>query len=118
MTGGLGGTSLAIDNPNMPRRSRICRCRRWTRCANPALPTGSSTCARQSIDGSVLLEQDTIGEIERLEKGTMPVFYCHTGRRSAQAAEHFRRQGLSNVYNVAGGIEAWSPEVDASVPAH
>ena len=52
------------------------------------------------------------------KRDTKLVFYCHTGVRSAQAAEHFRRQGFSDVYNVVGGIDAWSKRVDSSVPVY
>jgi monothiol glutaredoxin len=43
---------------------------------------------------------------------------CHTGARSQVAAEHFRKLGFSDVSNVAGGIEAWSQEIDQSVPRY
>ena len=36
----------------------------------------------------------------------------------AGLAEHFRQLGFSEVYNIVGGIEAWSNEVDASVPRY
>ena len=44
-------------------------------------------------------------------------FLCHHGGRSAQAAEHFRQQGFSQVYNVVGGIEAWAAS-DPAVPRY
>ncbi|RBC22669.1 monothiol glutaredoxin, Grx4 family, partial [Xanthomonas oryzae pv. oryzae] len=37
------------------------------------------------------------------------------GGRSLQAAEHFRSLGFTNVYNVTGGIDAWSDDVDNGV---
>jgi monothiol glutaredoxin len=36
--------------------------------------------------------------------------------RSAAAAEQLLREGFTNVYNLDGGIEAWSSDVDPSVP--
>jgi rhodanese-related sulfurtransferase len=36
------------------------------------------------------------------------VFYCRTGGRSAQAAAFAAAQGLSDCYNLAGGIVAWA----------
>jgi len=43
---------------------------------------------------------------------------CHHGIRSRQAAEYFLRQGFTNLYNLSGGIDAWSTLVDPSVPRY
>ena len=43
---------------------------------------------------------------------------CHHGMRSMQVAVFLERQGFAQVFNVAGGIDAWSREVDASVPLY
>ena len=44
------------------------------------------------------------------------VVMCHTGRRSAQVGYLLERSGFSQVINLAGGIEAWSTDVDPTVP--
>ena len=61
------------------------------------------------------LDEHTAKEIEQLPPDTMLIFHCHHGGRSQQAAEYFRQQGFTNVYNVSGGIDAWSQQVDSSV---
>lgn len=43
---------------------------------------------------------------------------CHHGGRSARAAEFLLRNGFTDVTNLAGGIDAWSVEVDPSVPRY
>ncbi len=43
---------------------------------------------------------------------------CHHGGRSARATDFLLRQGFSNVTNVAGGIDAWSGEIDPAVPRY
>jgi len=43
---------------------------------------------------------------------------CHHGARSAQVAHFLMNQGYTRVANIAGGIHAWSQEVDASVPVY
>ena len=48
----------------------------------------------------------------------MLVFHCHHGGRSQRAAEYFRDQGFRNVHNLVGGIDAWSQEIDSSVPRY
>jgi sulfur-carrier protein adenylyltransferase/sulfurtransferase len=54
------------------------------------------------------------GEIENGEI----VVHCHSGMRSAQAVELLRKAGLTNVYNLEGGIDTWSEEIDPSVPRY
>jgi len=47
------------------------------------------------------------------------VFHCHHGIRSQSAAEYFlREKGFRNLYNLRGGIDAWSQLVDPSVPRY
>lgn len=43
---------------------------------------------------------------------------CHHGMRSLQVAMFLERQGFIQVFNVAGGIDAWSHEVDPAVPRY
>ena len=43
------------------------------------------------------------------------MFHCHHGTRSHAAAEGYLRKGFRNVYNLTGGIDAWSREVDPTV---
>lgn len=40
---------------------------------------------------------------------------CHHGSRSMQVASFLRSQGFAYLANIAGGIDAWSTELDASV---
>jgi monothiol glutaredoxin len=74
--------------------------------------------ARASIQGAMALEGDGMAQVEALPKDEALVFYCHTGQRSQAAAEHFRLQGFTNVHNLAGGVDAWSRDVDPSVPRY
>src|SRR5690554_217979 len=46
------------------------------------------------------------------------VVFCHTGVRSANLIAALREAGYDNLINLAGGIDAWSREVDASVPRY
>ncbi len=46
------------------------------------------------------------------------VCICHHGMRSAQVVAFLQRQGFESVYNLAGGIDAWSAQVDPSVPSY
>jgi len=46
------------------------------------------------------------------------VVFCHMGGRSAMAVWQLKRKGWTRVANMEGGIEAWSLEVDPSVPRY
>ena len=71
------------------------------------------------IKGAVLINSPAKAEeILALPKETPLVFHCHHGMRSRGAAEHFVQQGFRNVWNVEGGIDAWSLNVDPSVPRY
>lgn len=46
------------------------------------------------------------------------ICYCHSGRRSLTAADWLRRAGLPGARSMAGGIDAWSREVDPAIPRY
>jgi monothiol glutaredoxin len=70
------------------------------------------------IAGSRLLDQQEHDYILGLDRDTTIVFQCHHGIRSQSAAEYFLRAGFRNLYNLRGGIDAWSQLVDPSVPRY
>ncbi|MDH5762953.1 MAG: rhodanese-like domain-containing protein [Nitrospinota bacterium] len=43
------------------------------------------------------------------------VVYCHFGQRSYQAGLILKEAGFNNVFNLVGGIDAWSQLVDPSI---
>ncbi|HZV38962.1 MAG TPA: Grx4 family monothiol glutaredoxin [Pseudoxanthomonas sp.] len=117
----IRGKGLAIDNPNAPK---------------PVQPLSPKEADAKVRAGEVLLvdvrpaEERAIAaanvpfktfdgngraELEALPKDTAIAFLCRSGGRSQQAAEEFRARGFTHVYNVAGGINAWADEVDASL---
>lgn len=53
-----------------------------------------------------------------LQKSDEIVVYCHHGNRSARAVDFLRRMGFEKVRNLSGGIDAWSLEIDPSVPRY
>jgi len=65
-----------------------------------------------------ILDQDYHDQLCDCDKDTPIIFQCHHGIRSQQTAEYFRQRGFRNLYNVQGGIDAWSQCVDASVPRY
>jgi monothiol glutaredoxin len=70
------------------------------------------------IDGARLLDKAAQDHILALDKKTPLFFHCHHGGRSQKAAAFFLSKGFENVYNVSGGIDAWSLEIDSRVPRY
>ena len=68
-----------------------------------------------TIAGFRLLDQPYHDALLLRDRETPIVFQCHHGIRSQHAAEYFRREGFRNLYNLRGGIDAWSVLVDPSV---
>ncbi len=120
----LQGRGFKIDNPNAPAPVKPLNAHELKRMLDagekPALfdVREPQEIERARIDGSKPLTEAVMNEISALPKDTPMVFYCHFGQRSQAAAEHFRLQGFAQVYNLVGGIDAWSREVDPDVPRY
>ena len=70
---------------------------------------------------SALIPHDAVEhEIEQIPTQGDILVYCHRGGRSAMAAEVMTAAGISpdRLYNLSGGIDAWSLEVDSNVPRY
>jgi monothiol glutaredoxin len=74
--------------------------------------------ATAQIEGSVLVDADEARRIESLPTDAFLVFHCHHGQRSQAAAEHFASLGFTNLHNLEGGIDAWSQQIDPSLPRY
>jgi len=63
-----------------------------------------------------------LGEIPKrvneLDSSREIVAHCRSGKRSAEAVEFLRKAGFRKIWNLKGGILAWSEEVDSSVPKY
>jgi rhodanese-related sulfurtransferase len=46
------------------------------------------------------------------------VVMCHSGQRSGRVARFLEQNGYTEVVNLAGGIDAWSREIDPAVPLY
>jgi monothiol glutaredoxin len=72
-----------------------------------------------AIDGARLFSESTHQHILSLDRGASIVFQCHHGIRSQAAAEYYvREHGFRNLFNLEGGIDAWSRLVDPDVPRY
>lgn len=117
------GMAFRIDNPNEPPRVRSLSAKELKAMMDlgevelfdvrpqPERALASITHAR-NLDG------EGRRYLEGLAKDTPIALHCHHGMRSRAAGEQLLRQGFKKVYNLEGGIEAWSCDVDPSVPRY
>jgi rhodanese-related sulfurtransferase len=74
-----------------------------------------------TIEGqrTLLIPMDEVpAQLGQLDASRPVVCICHHGVHSAQVGAFLERQGFETVYNLAGGIDAWSVQVDASIPRY
>jgi rhodanese-related sulfurtransferase len=56
--------------------------------------------------------------VAELDRNTPLVVICHSGGRSRRVAEFLLGNGFLQVFNLRGGIDAWSTEIDPHVPRY
>jgi rhodanese-related sulfurtransferase len=80
-----------------------------------------SEIATAAIDGSLRIPMQQIpvrfSELEP-HRDERIVVHCHHGGRSARVQAWLQQQGFTKVQNLAGGIDAWSQEIDPKVPRY
>ena len=123
--GGPDGAGFAIENPNEPPRVRQISATELKAMMDRRLSfelvdvRTEDERAIAKIEGSRLLNEESHHYLLSLDRNTTIVFHCHHGIRSQSAAEYFLREaGFRNLYNLRGGIDAWSQLVDPSVPRY
>lgn len=71
------------------------------------------------ISGSKLIPLGELpGRFGELPKDLAIIVHCHHGGRSAQAVRFLREAGFAGAKNLEGGIDAWSTDIDPSVPQY
>lgn len=116
-----GGGAFKIENPNEPPRVKSLRVEELKKMldANESFTLFDVRTAEErktaSIDGSILLDASGEAKLGALPKDAKIVFQCHHGGRSRAAAERALANGYRNVYNLEGGIDAWSLRVDPRI---
>ncbi len=71
------------------------------------------------IDGARLIPLGEIAErADELPRDRPIVVHCHSGRRSAEAVRLLQQRGFGNIYNLEGGIDGWSDQIDPGVPKY
>jgi len=71
------------------------------------------------LPNALLIPLSTLpNAVNELDSDREYVVYCHHGMRSAMAANWLKSRGFRHVFNMTGGIDAWSVDVDRSVPQY
>jgi len=70
------------------------------------------------IEGATLMTEMMADIVMRWPHDTPIVFYCHNGQRSHDAASYFAGHGFTEARSMIGGIDAWSVDVDPSMPRY
>jgi monothiol glutaredoxin len=118
------GAGFKIDNPNRPAVVQELAPKQLKALLDQGKLTHFYDVRTQKergtakIDGVPQLDDQTMATVEELPKDTPLAFHCHHGGRSRAAAEHFLKLGFKNVYNLTGGIDAWSRDIDPKVPRY
>ena len=57
-------------------------------------------------------------EFHKYDADQLTVITCHHGVRSAQACMFLKANGFNKVYNLKGGIDAWSRDINDQIPRY
>jgi len=120
----LQGTRFRFDNPGAPPPVQQMSARTLKEQLDAGTPLQlidvrePDERAIAAISGAIPWDEAADRHLESLPRDALIVFHCHKGGRSQQAAEYLRRKGYRNVHNLAGGIDAWSVDVDPQVPRY
>ncbi|MDP7343659.1 MAG: rhodanese-like domain-containing protein [Alphaproteobacteria bacterium] len=72
-----------------------------------------------AVDGSLnIAMSELLNRLDELPQEHPLVVMCHVGGRSAQVVQWMRANGFENALNLVGGINAWSAEIDPSLPTY
>jgi len=67
------------------------------------------------IGGEHIPMGDVMENLDKISKDKKVIIHCRSGARSGAICSALEEEGFTNVYNLKGGIIAWSNEIDSSV---
>lgn len=70
------------------------------------------------IGGKLIPMNEIPQRLAEIDREREVIVHCHHGVRSQRVAEFLQQSGYPRVVNLAGGIDAWSREVDSTVPKY
>ncbi|MEM7250238.1 MAG: Grx4 family monothiol glutaredoxin [Pseudomonadota bacterium] len=118
------GRNLSVTNPNMPaavKQLSVQELARWLEEKREFELIDVRTeeeIRTASIERARMFDEPYFNAIHGMSRDVPLVFLCHHGNRSQAAAEQFRSLGFTEILNVTGGIDAWSRDIDSTVPRY
>ncbi len=70
------------------------------------------------IGGKLIPQNEVPQRLAEIDREREVIVHCQAGVRSQRIAEFLKQQGYPRVANLAGGIRAWSEEIDPKVPKY
>lgn len=72
-----------------------------------------------NIGGELIPMGEVVENVDKISKDKQVIVYCRSGRRSANVIVMLEQMHqFDNLYNLEGGILAWSDEIDPDVPKY
>jgi len=72
-----------------------------------------------AVTGAVHIPmRDVPARVAELDAAKPLVVMCHSGGRSRRVAEYLAANGFATVFNLNGGIDAWSTQLDSQIPRY
>ena len=69
-----------------------------------------------NLQGTLIPLAQILDDQTRINRDKKVVVHCRTGKRSAQVIDLLQKElGLTNLYNLSGGIRAWAEEIDSDI---
>jgi adenylyltransferase/sulfurtransferase len=71
-----------------------------------------------NLKGKLIPLGELARRVNELDSSREMVVHCRSGKRSAEAIQFLQKAGFKKLWNLKGGILAWSDEVDPSMPKY
>jgi molybdopterin/thiamine biosynthesis adenylyltransferase/rhodanese-related sulfurtransferase len=72
-----------------------------------------------NLGGELIPQGEIPHSVDRISKDKQVVIHCRSGARSGNMVQWLEKNhGFTNLYNLKGGVLAWSKEIDPSMPTY
>ena len=72
-----------------------------------------------NLNGILIPMAEIVSRVDEISKDKKVVVLCRSGMRSASVITYLEQNhGYSNLFNLTGGILAWSAEIDPTMPSY
>ena len=72
-----------------------------------------------NLDGELIPQGDIPDSVDKIDRNKKVILHCRSGARSGNMIQWLEKNHqFKNLYNLKGGILAWSREIDPSMPTY